>query len=68
MYLGETEEYKISIHAPARGATAKITYFSQNKDLCLGNTNNTQHYPNVQAKFKNEMLPKYLLSLVRTSL
>ena len=58
----------ISIHAPARGATAKITYFSQNKDLCLGNTNNTQHYPNVQAKFKYEMLPIYLLSLVRTSL
>ena len=47
---------------------AKITYFSQNKDLCLGNTNNTQHYPNVQAKFKYEMLPIYLLSLVRTSL
>ncbi len=34
----------ISIHAPAKGATAKITYFIQNRDFKLDNTNKSQYF------------------------
>ncbi len=36
-------EKQISIHAPAKGATAKTTYFFENFDFCLCNTNKFGH-------------------------
>ncbi len=55
----------ISIHAPAKGATSKITYFFSNIDFYLGNTNKLQY---CSFHFTILLIIFLLLSMVRTPL
>ena len=58
-------EITISIHAPAKGATSKITYFFSNIDFYLGNTNKLQY---CSFHFTILLIIFLLLSMVRTPL